>query len=157
MIVRLKELDGTNPSISFLNSFNSMIVRLKVHIHILKGSIRSCFNSMIVRLKVGIFPPLCSTFGSFNSMIVRLKDPSANIHTLSTVGFNSMIVRLKARRGVPPPLSNPQFQFYDSPIKRYTAKEYDFNTVLEFQFYDSPIKSAMKLIPHNGRAFVSIL
>ena len=50
-----------------------------------------------------------------------------------------MIVRLKARRGVPPPLSNPQFQFYDSPIKSSTAFAIKEASKL-FQFYDSPIK-----------------
>ena len=73
MIVRLKDYPGGNFDriIALFQFYDSPIKRL--HIHILKGSIRSCFNSMIVRLKVLASSRAIPRKGRFNSMIVRLK------------------------------------------------------------------------------------
>ena len=54
--------------------FNSMIVRLKAPMSLLKPFSKRSFNSMIVRLKGNMGGNRFRSNHRFNSMIVRLKD-----------------------------------------------------------------------------------
>ena len=63
--------------------------------------------------------------------------------------FNSMIVRLKAMPDLSFDSLKGIFQFYDSPIKRWSSSDTKIATVSKFQFYDSPIKRAREIYPLN--------
>ena len=98
-------------------------------------------------------------------MIVRLKEFLKSVLLLVFLYFNSMIVRLKEAFDVRHDAAEPLFQFYDSPIKSFTASKrestasFNFNSMIvrlketfslffevllfKFQFYDSAIKRSV--------------
>ena len=89
-------------------------------------------------------------------MIVRLKVCSRTRTAVVCSSFNSMIVRLKGSHQTDAIYIQPEFQFYDSPIKSGGFSRFSKN-VHEFQFYDSPIKRRHPLFcPYPPRK-VSIL
>ena len=94
-------------------------------------------------------------FGGFNSMIVRLKAPFTGVKPAAYGRFNSMIVRLKEKYYIDVFEVDITFQFYDSPIKRYTRCRGQRNQKW-FQFYDSPIKRRLNrtiVAVHRGFQF----
>ncbi len=63
------------------------------------ASLRPSFNSKLVRLKVHIDPISRRKMSSFNSKLVRLKEEAVErLRELAITSFNSKLVRLK----VPP-------------------------------------------------------
>ena len=77
---------------------------------------------MIVRLKVSAEGDARNALLHFNSMIVRLKGLARkDLRREIRENFNSMIVRLKAYMPYRVQQSHAAFQFYDSPIKRFSS------------------------------------
>ena len=101
------------------------------------------FNSILVRLKVEDNHRIGFGQQSFNSILVRLKDQCQCLYWETPVSFNSILVRLKAVVDDNMRVVLPGFQFHSGTIKRgrnlLPAKHTDcFNSILVRLKEDAP-------------------